>query len=78
MEATITSKGQITLPKSIRDQLHLSAGDRVIFVTEDDGSIHLIPKHGSVKELKGILPQPEKPVTLEKMDRAIEKGASGQ
>lgn len=78
MEATITSKGQITLPKSIRDRLHLTTGDRVAFITEEDGSIHLIPKHSSVKDLKGMLPKPEQPVTLEEMERAITKGASGQ
>ena len=76
MEATITSKGQITLPKSLRDQLHLHTGDRVVFVTAEDGSVHLIPKHSSVKDLKGMLPRPEQPVTLEAMERAIEQGAS--
>lgn len=78
MEATVTSKGQITLPKYLREQLHLATGDRVIFLMEEDGSVHLIPKHASLKDLKGIVPKPEQPVTLEEMERAIEKGASGQ
>ena len=78
MEATITSKGQITLPKDLREQLHLATGDRVIFLMEEDGSVHLIPKHASLKDLKGVVPKPEQPVSLEEMERAIEKGASGQ
>ncbi|HKL77121.1 MAG TPA: AbrB/MazE/SpoVT family DNA-binding domain-containing protein [Gammaproteobacteria bacterium] len=78
MEATVTSKGQITLPKDLREQLHLATGDRVIFLMEEDGSVHLIPKHTSLKDLKGIVPKPEQPVSLEEMERAIEKGASDQ
>jgi AbrB family looped-hinge helix DNA binding protein len=78
MEATVTSKGQITLPKDLREQLNLATGDRVIFLMEEDGSVHLIPKHASLKDLKGIVPKPEQPVTLDEMERAIEKGASGQ
>lgn len=78
LEATVTSKGQITLPKDLREQLHLATGDRVIFLMEEDGSVHLIPKHTSLKDLKGIVPKPEQPVSLEDMERAIEKGVSGQ
>ncbi|MFP4615123.1 MAG: AbrB/MazE/SpoVT family DNA-binding domain-containing protein [Thiohalorhabdus sp.] len=77
MEATISSKGQITLPKDLRDQLHLQTGDRVTFLVEEDGSVRLIPKHLSIRDLRGSLPKPSRPVSLEDMDRAIEKGSAG-
>ena len=41
--ATITSKGQITIPKDIRTQFDLHAGDRISFVQDDDGTINLVP-----------------------------------
>ena len=76
MEATITSKGQVTLPKRLRDTLHLNTGDRVAFVVDEDGGVRLVPKLRSVRQLKGFLPPPPTPVSLEDMDRAIIKGAS--
>ncbi|MFP4131191.1 MAG: AbrB/MazE/SpoVT family DNA-binding domain-containing protein [Thiohalospira sp.] len=76
MEATVTSKGQITLPKGLREQLRLHTGDRVVFLVGEDGSVHLIPKRASLDELKGIVPAPGQPVGLEEMERAIEQGAS--
>lgn len=78
MRATISSKGQITLPKALRDQLHLSTGDRVEFVVDENEVVRLIPKHLSVRNLKGILPKPDKAVSLDAMERAIEEGAAGR
>jgi AbrB family looped-hinge helix DNA binding protein len=75
MEAKLTSKGQVTIPKEIRDTLGLRAGNRLDFVLEEDGVLRLIPLKGSIKELKGILPSPERPVTLEEMEEAIRKRA---
>jgi len=40
---TITSKGQVTIPKQVRDELHLRTGDRVDFRIEQDGSVRLLP-----------------------------------
>ncbi len=71
MRATITSKGQITLPKALRDMLHLEPGDRVEFIVETDGVVRMVPRKASVKELKGMLPKPKRPVTLEEMEAAI-------
>ena len=53
--ATLTSKGQLTLPKLIRDRLRLAAGDRVDFVVKDDGTVVLRPATVDVRELKGLL-----------------------
>ncbi len=70
MLATMTSKGQITIPKLARDALQLQAGDRVEFVFGDDGRLFLLSATRSVASLKGMLPKPAKPVSLEQMDVA--------
>ena len=76
MLATLTSKGQVTLPSSIRAQLHLKAGDKIEFLVKPDGSIEGIPIKEPVMALKGILPKPRVAVSLEKMEQAIENGAN--
>lgn len=70
MLATITSKGQVTVPKPIRDSLHLRPGDKLDFLL-DDGELRVAPVKSSVTALKGMLPKPATPVTLEQMDEAI-------
>lgn len=75
MQATLTSKGQITLPKDLREKLSLCAGDRVEFIFEDDQSVRLVAKHIPVTRLKGMLPKPPKPVSLEEMEQAVKAGA---
>lgn len=77
MEATLTRKGQVTIPKAVRDALHLRTGDRVCFVVEADGTARMLPITGSAKRLKGVLPKPLRAVTLEEMDDAIARGAAG-
>ncbi|MCU7960140.1 MAG: AbrB/MazE/SpoVT family DNA-binding domain-containing protein [gamma proteobacterium symbiont of Bathyaustriella thionipta] len=78
MQATITSKGQITLPKALRDQLHLSAGDRIEFILEKNNVVRLMPHLASVKNLKGMLPKPAHSVSLEQMDQAIADGMTNK
>ena len=53
-DATITSKGQVTIPKEIRDALGLDAGTEVEFVLEDDGSVRVRPKEPPTERLQGI------------------------
>ncbi len=74
MQATVTSKGQITIPKDLREKLSLSAGDRVEFIFEDDQTVRLVAKHIPVSRLKGMLPKPSKPVSLGEMEQAIKAG----
>lgn len=76
MQATITSKGQVTVPKSVRDRLHLKAGDRIDFVLEDDGCVRVTPVNASVTRLKGMVPKPEFPVSIEAMDESIAQEAA--
>jgi antitoxin PrlF len=77
MEATLTSRGQLTVPKPIRDQLRLHAGDRLEFLIRENGHIDMIPKKGSMRELKGMAAPPVTGVTLDDMERATAKGACG-
>lgn len=77
MEATITSKGQVTLPKALREALNLSTGDKLCFVLSGENEVRMIPKHMPVQKLKGILPAPDLPVSLEEMKVAVKIGASG-
>lgn len=76
--ATITSKGQITIPQKVRSDMGLTPGDRVDFVRMDDGHYAVVPASHSIRSLKGIVPQPARPVSLEDMQAAIVAGATGQ
>jgi antitoxin PrlF len=76
--ATLTSKGQITVPKEIRDQLHLSTGDRVRFLTDSEGKVVMMPATISIAELRGCLPAPKRAVTLAEMDEAIAAGSGDE
>ena len=76
MRATITSKGQITLPKAVRDRLNLKAGDKLDFLLDDNGNLQVFPVTAQVTELKGMVPKPTGRISLEEMDNAIKSGAS--
>ena len=71
MLATLTAKGQITLPKVFRTKLDLHAGDKMDFVMLDNGVLQVVPLKQSPRKLKGIVPKPAKPVTIEEMNQAI-------
>jgi AbrB family looped-hinge helix DNA binding protein len=69
--ATLTSKGQITLPKVVRERLGVEAGDKVEFVETEPGVFKVIAATRDVRDLKGVIPKPAKPVTVEEMGRVI-------
>lgn len=73
--AVLTSKGQTTIPKDVREHLGLHAGDRLEFVLTEDKTVLLRPATRAVTDLKGFLPKPPKPVTIEAMNAAIKKRA---
>ena len=75
--ATVTSKGQITISKDIRDQLKIQAGDRIhFFINNSTGVVTFQPVKTNVRELKGIVPKPRKPVSISDMNKAIKVGES--
>ena len=74
--ATITSKGQITLPKPIRDRLRVKAGDRVAFREREDGSIVVEAETIDLLELQGSIQPRVRGVSLEDMSAAIRSGAA--
>jgi antitoxin PrlF len=75
-EATVTSKGQITIPKEVRDALDLGEGQRVSFLLRDDGVVEMRPATVDLRELVGMLKPKRKGVTVEAMNAAIRKAAS--
>lgn len=70
MESKLTTKGRVTLPKALRDELNLKAGDKIDFVHNPDGSYTLRPRTLSAASLKGFLKDVYKgpPKTLEEME----------
>jgi antitoxin PrlF len=70
--ATVTSKGQITIPKNVRARLGLEAGDRVVFIVRSNREVLLRPAKTDVRELHGMLYRKNrKPCTIEEMDEGI-------
>jgi AbrB family looped-hinge helix DNA binding protein len=72
--ATLTSKGQVTIPSLVRKRLKLKAGDRLEFIMEPDGGLSLAGKRVPFERLRGILGRPgQRVVTLREMDLGVEK-----
>lgn len=77
--ATLTSKGQITIPINVRNALGLNTGDRIEFFEMDNGQFAIIPATLPVTALKGLIRKPEQPVSIEQMNAVIaEYGASSK
>jgi antitoxin PrlF len=71
-QSTVTSKGQITIPKAIRDRLRLRQGDVLEFCEDEHGRIYFDAIRSNVRDLAGILYSPSRvPVTVTQMDEAI-------
>ena len=69
---TVTSKGQVTIPKSIRRVLRVAAGDRLDFVVEGEGRVVVRAGVADVNDLKGLLQRPgRRAVSVEAMNAAI-------
>ena len=69
--ATVTSKGQITIPVEVRQALQVDAGDRVEFVQIEPGQFLVMAANRSVTDLKGMFGKVQKRVSIEDMNRAI-------
>lgn len=68
--AVLTSKGQITIPKPVRDRLGVETGDRVEFIEMEGGGFAVVSATRDVRTLKGLIPA-AKPVSLAAMKRAV-------
>ena len=71
--ATVTSKGQVIIPKEIRDYLKLRTGVRLEFLVDPQGSVRIAPATAEVRQLKGMISPTGKAVTLEEMQAAFEQ-----
>lgn len=74
--ATVTSKGQITIPVEIRELLNLKPGDKVEFITNGRYEVRLYAKNRSIKHLKGIFGPFPRTISIEEMNEAIAERAS--
>jgi antitoxin PrlF len=69
--ATVTSKGQITIPAEVRHALRVEAGDRVEFVEIEPGRFEVVAATLSATALKGMFGKPARSVTIDEMNKAI-------
>jgi antitoxin PrlF len=78
MESALSIKGQATIPKAIREHLHLQPGERIKFFLHPDGSVVILPKLPT-SALKGIVPARKgRPVTLDEMHAAVAAATGGR
>ncbi len=74
--ATVTSKGQITIPIEVRKALGLRSGSRVAFMRTGTGSYELVPETRTIKALRGIAARPGEAISIDEMDAAISAAAA--
>lgn len=77
--STLTSKGQVTIPKEVRDRLGLKAGDRLVFRFDDQGNLMARPEaRNPLGRLSGLLHHlaGNRPVTIEEMNEAVKRQAA--
>jgi antitoxin PrlF len=76
-QATMTSKGQITVPRDVREELNLTAGSKVMFVRLGPRDYRIVARTGKIEDLFGILHQPGVPaLTIEEINEGIASGAT--
>lgn len=76
--ATLTSKGQVTIPLDVRERLKLEAGTRIEFVESANGDFLIRPAVADVRSLKGLLRKPARPVSIEDMKTAVRLRGAGR
>lgn len=70
MESAITARGQVTIPKAIREHLGVKPGNRIKLFAHPDGSVILLPKL-PVSALRGMLKARRRAVTVQEMGEAV-------
>lgn len=76
--ATVTSKGQITIPQAVREKLGLDAGDRVEFIDLGNGHFGIFPATENIGALKGAVRTSGRTVSVEAMNATIRRRGSGR
>jgi AbrB family looped-hinge helix DNA binding protein len=69
----MTSKGQITIPKAVREALRLEVGDKVYFDLREDGTVRLVARNAPLESLAGMLKDKtsrKRPLSIEEMNPA--------
>lgn len=74
--ATVTSKGQITIPVDVRTKLGLRPGSRITFAPTATGGYEIHLQAASIKDLKGAVPRPARPVSIDGMNDAVAAAAT--
>jgi antitoxin PrlF len=75
--STMTSKGQITVPKEVRDDLGLVAGSKVLFVKIGDGDYRLVARTGRITDLSSMLHRPGQPtLTIDEINDGVADAAA--
>ena len=74
--ASVTSKGQITIPAAVREAMQVRTGDRVEFVEIEPGRYEFIAATRNVTVLKGMFGKSPKAVSIEQMNTAIAAAAA--
>jgi AbrB family looped-hinge helix DNA binding protein len=73
--ATVTGKGQVTIPRPVREHLRLRSGQKLEFSIARDGRVVLQPASPRLSDLARLLPRPKRHLTLEDIDKAIRDAA---
>lgn len=75
--ATLTSKGQITIPKDVRESMGLKPGSKLLWVKISDRQYRVVARTGSIEDLAGILYRPgQRALTIEEINEGIAEGAA--
>jgi AbrB family looped-hinge helix DNA binding protein len=78
VESKITSKGQVTVPEAIREQLCLHTGDRLEWRVEEGGTVRVRRIGESLDELQGLLGRPSRRMTIDQMHEAVRERMRSQ
>ena len=76
--STMTSKGQVTVPLAVRQQLGIGPGDRLSFRVREDGVLEVVPETGDLLSLAGSVQPQVSGIALDDMEAAIAEGACGE
>jgi len=76
--ATLTPDGRAAIPAKIQEYLRIGPGDEIDFMIDPDGRVVVRPARIPVTMLRGCVPKPAQPVSLEEMEEAIASGMAGE